>query len=133
MLVDPKTADFRALSRRDYGLSQPARADRCDEYGCERAGGDVERCPGDGNGTGSRVPDSDAGRERNRGGYARKTVPAGGCAAGVRCLRRGRYGDRGAGAVRWLSGLEPETAVELANVAAGIVVGKVGTVPVDEA
>jgi D-beta-D-heptose 7-phosphate kinase / D-beta-D-heptose 1-phosphate adenosyltransferase len=28
------------------------------------------------------------------------------------------------------SGLEPETAIELANVAAGIVVGKVGTVPV---
>jgi D-beta-D-heptose 7-phosphate kinase/D-beta-D-heptose 1-phosphate adenosyltransferase len=30
------------------------------------------------------------------------------------------------------SGLEPETAVELANVAAGIVVGKVGTVPVEK-
>jgi D-beta-D-heptose 7-phosphate kinase/D-beta-D-heptose 1-phosphate adenosyltransferase len=30
------------------------------------------------------------------------------------------------------SGLKPETAVELANVAAGIVVGKVGTVPVEK-
>jgi D-beta-D-heptose 7-phosphate kinase/D-beta-D-heptose 1-phosphate adenosyltransferase len=30
------------------------------------------------------------------------------------------------------SGLSPETAVELANVAAGIVVGKVGTVPVEK-
>jgi D-beta-D-heptose 7-phosphate kinase/D-beta-D-heptose 1-phosphate adenosyltransferase len=30
------------------------------------------------------------------------------------------------------SGLEPETSVELANVAAGIVVGKVGTVPVEK-
>lgn len=30
------------------------------------------------------------------------------------------------------SGLNPETAVELANVAAGIVVGKVGTVPVEK-
>ena len=30
------------------------------------------------------------------------------------------------------SGLQPETAVELANVAAGIVVGKVGTVPVEK-
>ena len=30
------------------------------------------------------------------------------------------------------SGLEPETAVQLANVAAGIVVGKVGTVPVQK-
>jgi D-beta-D-heptose 7-phosphate kinase / D-beta-D-heptose 1-phosphate adenosyltransferase len=30
------------------------------------------------------------------------------------------------------SGLEPETAIELANVAAGIVVGKVGTVPVEK-
>jgi D-beta-D-heptose 7-phosphate kinase/D-beta-D-heptose 1-phosphate adenosyltransferase len=30
------------------------------------------------------------------------------------------------------SGLDPETAVELANVAAGIVVGKVGTVPVEQ-
>ena len=30
------------------------------------------------------------------------------------------------------SGLKPETAVELANIAAGIVVGKVGTVPVEK-
>ena len=30
------------------------------------------------------------------------------------------------------SGLQPETAVQLANVAAGIVVGKVGTVPVEK-
>ena len=30
------------------------------------------------------------------------------------------------------SGLKPETAIELANVAAGIVVGKVGTVPVEK-
>ena len=30
------------------------------------------------------------------------------------------------------SGLQPKTAVELANVAAGIVVGKVGTVPVEK-
>ena len=51
-------------------------------------------------------------------------------APGFRCFRRRRHGDSTV-ALAAASRLEMETAAQLANVTAGIVVGKVGTVPVE--
>jgi len=63
-----------------------------------------------------------------RDGYARPL--AGACARSLRRLGRGRHGlvaTHGRPGLRW--GAAMESAVEPANIAAGIVVGKVGTSP----
>ena len=52
-------------------------------------------------------------------------------AGGLRCLRRRRYLHCHLRA-SLAAGLDGDTALRLANVAAGIVVGKVGTVPVSQ-